>query len=54
MDEFIAAGVSETGLAYELALYLWAGVLIVYLIFGGYWVIRTYNEDQYMRDGGMM
>lgn len=54
MDEFIAAGVSKTGTTYELALYLWAGILIIYLIFGGYWVIRTYNEEHYMRNGGML
>lgn len=43
-------GISETGSAFDLIMLLWAGVLIVYLIFGGIWVIRKYNEAEY-REG---
>jgi len=48
MDDFIALGISETGNVYNLLFYFWTGILIVYLIFGGWWVIRKYNEQQYM------
>ena len=40
---------SETGSVYDLILYFWAGALIVYLIFGGWYVIRLYNEQHYYR-----
>jgi len=30
--------------SYDLLIYLWAGIVIVYVIFGGIWLIRTYNE----------
>lgn len=52
MDEFIAAGVHETGTIYSLLTYFWAGVLLIYLIFGGIWVVRKYNEAEY-RQGGL-
>lgn len=43
---------SETGAVYNLALYVWPGIIIVYLIFGGIWVVRKYNERQYIGGGG--
>lgn len=49
LDDFIAAGVHETGTLYDLFLYGWAGALLIYLIFGGWWVIRKYNEIEYRR-----
>ena len=29
---------------FDLMLYVWAGLAIVYLIFGGIWMIRTFEE----------
>ena len=37
----------EEGLRLDLLLYIWTGAIIIYLIFGGYWVIRKYNEREY-------
>ena len=51
MDSFRATGIHETGTIFDLLLYLWAGILIVYLVFGGWWVIRKYNEEEYMYGG---
>ena len=28
--------------------YFWLGIILIYLIFGGIWLARTYNERQYM------
>lgn len=47
LDELTGAGVSETGNVYDLLFYFWTAILLVYLIFGGWWVIRKYNEPQY-------
>ena len=44
--------VATTGDTYDLLLMMWGALLIVYLIFGGVWVIRKYNEDQYRQGGG--
>ena len=38
---------SSTGDVYNLMLYFWTGSLIVYLIFGGWYVVRLYNEQNY-------
>jgi hypothetical protein len=35
---------SETGNLYDFMLYVWIGCIIIYLIFGGIWVVRRYNE----------
>jgi hypothetical protein len=35
--------------AYDILIYLWYGIVVVYLIFGGIWLIRTYNEQQYQQ-----
>ena len=53
MDEFVSLGIHENGDIYTLLMYMWTGVLLIYLIFGGWWVIRKYNENEYMQ-GGMM
>lgn len=42
---------SETGNTYLFLCMMWGGAIIVYLLFGGIWVVRKYNERQYM-DGG--
>jgi len=52
-DDLVDIGIHETGSVWTLLLYLWTAMFIIYLIFGGYYVIRQYNEDRY-RTGGMM
>ena len=51
LDVFIDEGVHVTGMTFDLMHALWTGSLLVYLIFGGWWVIRTYNEKNMY--GGM-
>lgn len=41
--------ISVRGSTFDILNYFWIGVLIVYLLFGGIWLIRTYNEKQYTR-----
>jgi len=52
LDSVFAAGVHTTGNLFDLLNYLWVGIIIIYLIFGGWWLIRKYDEIQYR--GGMM
>jgi len=51
LDEFIVAGVSESGDVYNFVMWIWTAVFICYWVFGGLWAIRKYNEKEYM--GGM-
>jgi len=45
---FIDEGVHTAGAAFDLIHALWTGGLLIYIIFGGWYVIRTYNEkNQY-------
>lgn len=39
--------ISRTGTVYEYLMYLWVGSAIIYLIFGGYWVVREYTAKRY-------
>jgi len=45
------AGIHETGTTFDFMLYIWAGCTIIYLIFGGLWVIKKYNEENYQYGG---
>ena len=47
VEEFMVLGIHETGNAYDFILYMWAAIVLVYMIFGGWWVIRKYNQQQY-------
>jgi len=51
MDNLIAVAIHETGNAYNLLMYIWTGALIIYIIFGGWWLIRKYSEKQYTGGG---
>ena len=53
LDDFIAVGVHETGNIWDFLQYGWVGLLIIYIIFGGIWVIKKYNENQYSAGGFM-
>ena len=46
---FVAENISETGNVYDILMLFFAGCLFIYLIFGGWWVIRKYNEAEYRR-----
>jgi len=43
--------VSEQGNLYELCKYVWVAILIIYLIFGGIWLVRKYTEQEYTFGG---
>jgi len=40
MDDFVAVGIHETGSIYTFLTFVWAAVVVIYLIFGGWWVIK--------------
>ena len=44
---FMDVGIHQTGSVLDFILYVWVGSLIIYLIFGGIWVVRKYNEAEY-------
>jgi len=46
-DSIIAEDVHTAGASFNFIHMMWTGCLLIYLIFGGWWVIRTYNEDRY-------
>ena len=49
LDELRATGIQETGDVYTLLVhYLWVAILIIYLLFGGWWLVRKYDEHEYM------
>ena len=33
--------------SYDILMYLWYAIVVIYLVFGGIWLIRTYNEREY-------
>jgi len=39
--------ISVRGDVFDLFKFVWVGVLLIYLIFGGIWVAKKYNEEQY-------
>ena len=47
LDEFKLSGFSQTGDVYNLFNYVWIGLFILYLVFGGIWAVRQYNEQKY-------
>jgi len=47
-DTIVAAGIHETGPVWTLMDYGWTGAFIIYLVFGGIWLVRKYNEKEYM------
>ena len=47
---FIAENIHETGTIWDFMTFIWAGIVIIYLIFGGIWVVRKYNQKEYQGD----
>jgi len=52
LEEFEAIGVHVTGTTYNILHMLYTACLLVYIVFGGWWLIRKYNEQEY--SGGML
>jgi hypothetical protein len=46
-DILIATNVQNTTYftPWNLLLYVWAGIVIVYLVFGGIWLVRSFQKD---------
>jgi len=38
--------VSQTGDVYDLALFVWIGIVFLYIIFGGIWLVRKYSHER--------
>ena len=45
LDMIKATNVADTTTftSYDLMLYVWAGIVIVYVVFGGLWLIRSFQ-----------
>lgn len=41
---------TTTYTSYDLLLFFWYGIVVVYLLFGGIWLIRSFQKQSY---GGM-
>ena len=54
LTELKNIGVHETGTVWDFLIYIWAGIVIVYVVFGGWWVVRKYNEANYQQGGGFI
>jgi len=54
LNTLIDVGIHETGDVYDFLMYLWTAVFIVYLVFGGWWMVRKYNEIEYRNNGGIL
>lgn len=50
-DDIIDVGIHETGTIWGFMGYAWTAVFIIYTVFGGYYVIRLYNEQHYQKGG---
>lgn len=48
LEQLEALGVHQTGPVYIFLNMVWTGALVVYLIFGGIWLIRKYDEREYI------
>ena len=40
LDTLIDAGIHVTGDVFNLMSYVWTGIFVIYLVFGGWWVVR--------------
>ena len=49
MDIFIGTAVADTTTfsCYDLLMYVWSGIVVVYLVFGGIWLIRSFQKQSY-------
>jgi len=51
LDEIKAANFHQNADVYALFNYAWVGLFVAYLVFGGWWVVRKYNEEEYVGGG---
>lgn len=35
---------TTTFTSYDLIVYVWAGIVVVYLVFGGIWLVRSFQK----------
>jgi len=49
--EGVDNGISNTGDVYTLALGIWNVILVLYLLFGAFWLFRVVKEWQYEQGG---
>jgi hypothetical protein len=47
LSSFTSVGIHETGNTWDFLNYVWIGIIVIYLIFGGWWLIRKYDEKEY-------
>lgn len=45
---FVGLSIATSGNTYDFLKYLWLGIIVVYVLFGGIWLIRSYNEKENM------
>lgn len=47
MDIFVRTGVADTTTftVYPLLMFVWAGIVVVYLVFGGIWLVRSFQQQ---------
>lgn len=47
-NDIVATDIGEQSTQiFQLLEFLWMGALIIYLVFGSWWLIRKYNEKEY-------
>ena len=51
LNIIIDESIHETGTIWDFMTYIWAGLVVIYLLFGGIWMIRKYNEEEYTGGG---
>lgn len=47
-------GIHKDSGVYDFLIYLWMFILLIYVLGGGWWLIRKYDEREYMQGGGMI
>lgn len=47
LETIVDEGVHTAGITFNILHALWTGGLLVYLVFGGWWLIRRYDEKEY-------
>lgn len=48
LDYFRELGIHESGTIYDFLIFAWMAAVVIYVVFGGWWLIRKYNEEEYV------
>jgi len=53
LDIFKDTGIADTTTytVYPFLIFIWVAIIVLYVILGGIWLMRTYNENNYMYGG---